>query len=238
VDHFQTTRWSVVLEAREGSERSRRALEKLCRTYRAPVVAFIRSHGIDVVETEDLAQTFLARFIERSLHAQADPQRGRFRAFLLTALKHFLADAVDLRQTIKRGGNVQFRSLDSGIDSQTSLESVVDGDTPERYFDRAWAQAVLHSALRKLRREAKAAGKGALFDTLGEFLIERPDEADYARVAAALGMRRNTLAVAVHRLRSRLRELVHAELAETAADRNDLELELEQFHDSLGALLD
>jgi len=92
--------------------------------------------------------------------------------------------------------------------------------------------------MRKLRREARAAGNGALFDALGEFLIERPDEADYARVAAVLGMRRNTLAVAVHRLRSRLRELVHAELAETAVDRLDLESELKQFHNSLGNLLE
>jgi len=238
VDHFQTTRWSVVLEARADSEQSRRALEKLCRTYRAPVVAYIRSHGVAGVEAEDLTQTFFSRFIERSLHAQADPERGRFRAFLLTALKHFLADASDIAQTIKRGGNVQFRSLDSAINSQASLESVADRQTPEQYFDRAWAQAVLHSAMRKLRREARAAGKGALFDALGEFLIERPDEADYARVAAVLGMRRNTLAVAVHRLRSRLRELVHAELAETAVDRLDLELELKQFHNSLGNLLE
>jgi Sigma-70 region 2 len=113
LDQFQTTRWSLVLEARADDARSRLALEKLCRTYRAPVLAYIRGHGASADEAEDLAQSFFARFIDRAFHAHADPARGRFRAFLLTALKHFLADARDHVNALKRGGNVQIRSLDS-----------------------------------------------------------------------------------------------------------------------------
>lgn len=237
MDQFQTTRWSLVLEARADDARSRLALEKLCRAYRAPVLAYIRGHGATGDEAEDLAQSFFTRFIDRAFHANADPARGRFRAFLLTALKNFLADARDHVNALKRGGNVQIRSLDSLTNSQTGLAGLTASETPDQAFDRVWAQAVLHAAMRKLRAEAKTNGKVGLFEALAEFLIEPPDEADYARVAEALGMRRNTLAVAVHRMRGRLRELVCRELAETAADGADLEIELGQLRNSLGGVL-
>ena len=152
-------------------------------------------------------------------------------------LKHFPADSHDEISALKRGGNIRFRSLDSGTSSQPAMEPLADFQTPEQVFDRVWAQAVLQAAMGKLRREARNAGKGDLFDALCEFLIERPDEADYARVAESLGMRRNTLAVAVHRLRGRLRELVCRELADTAAEGEDLEQELQQLRHSLGELL-
>ena len=237
MDHFQTTRWSMVLGARAEDAQSRLALEKLCRTYRAPVLAYIRGRGVGADEAEDLAQTFFARFIERAVHAHADPARGRFRAFLLTALKHFLADAKDEAHAAKRGGRIQFRSLDSMSNNPSSLDGIPDGQTPEQVFDRAWAQAILQAAMRNLRREARLAGKAALFSALAEFLIERPDGADYERIAETLGMRRNTLAVAVHRMRARLRELVAQELAQTAADETDLETEMTELRNSLGALL-
>ena len=238
LSQFQTTRWSLVLEARENDAGSRKALASLCRTYRPPVVAYIRGRGAAADDAEDLAQAFFTRFIERAFHARADPARGRFRAFLLTALKHFLADARAETKAIKHGGKILFRSLDSLTGSHADMEYVAAGETPDEAFDRAWAQALLQSALRKLRNEARTAGKSALFDALSEFLIERPDEADYIRVAARLGMRRNTLAVAVHRMRSRLRELVCRELSDTAAVDADLEVELDQLRNSLGGLLD
>lgn len=237
LSQFQTTRWSLVLEAREQNGRSREALESLCRTYRPPVIAYIRGRGANADEAEDLAQTFFTRFVERAFHVRADPARGRFRAFLLTALKNFLADASAEANAAKRGGGIHFRSLDSATNSQSGLEATANDEQPDYMFDRAWAHAVLESALRRLREEARASGKAALFDALGEFLIERPDEDDYARVAQALAMRRNTLAVAVHRLRNRLRELVLQELAETAADNDDLEAEMTQLRDSLGGVL-
>jgi len=226
-----------VLAARADTMESRQALDALCRTYRSPVLTYVRGRGYSAEEAEDLAQTFFTRFIERAFHAHADPARGRFRAFLLTSLKHFLNDANDAACAVKRGGEVYLRSLSSLAGGDDYLSSVEDTETPERAFERAWAHSVLQIALDRLRAEASAAGKSGLFDHLLEFLIERPDDVDYARVANDLNLRRNTVAVAVHRLRHRMRALVCEELAHTAADDEDLEQELKELHHSLGAVI-
>jgi RNA polymerase sigma factor (sigma-70 family) len=234
VNRFQTTRWSMVLEARGGSDAARRALEELCRTYRAPVIGYILARVHHPEESEDLAQAFFARFIEHAYHANADPTRGSFRAFLLTALKRFLADSSESTRALKRGGNIQFQALDS-ITPGTA-EGGVEAETPEHVFERAWAEAILRAAMRKLRAETAAAGKSALFDQMAEFLIERPSDSDYTRIADAFNMRRNTIAVAAHRLRLRLRELVREEMADTTADDTGLDGELDQLRKSLPAL--
>jgi len=228
---FDTTRWSVVLRARGEPADARAALEVLCRTYRPPVLAFVRSKGYAADVAEDLAQAFFTRFLERGWHSAADPGRGRFRSFLLTTLKRFLIDADVEAAALKRGGAYRFESLDldDSIGPGTS-------ESPERVFERAWAHAVLDAAFARLRGEAERAGKLALFERLSEFLIEPPDDADYARVAAELNLRRNTLAVAVHRLRHRLRELVRAELMETTTDDAELEDELRLLRSSMAAL--
>jgi RNA polymerase sigma-70 factor (ECF subfamily) len=228
MNRFQTTRWSIVLDARKDPDQARRALESLCRTYRPPVYAYILGHHYTTESAEDLTQAFFARFIEQSYHLKADPLRGRFRAFLLTALKRFLGDVLDQEKTIKRGGHAQVRSLDS----VTGDSGLLDRATPEFAFHRSWAHTVVKNALRKLRDEAKAAGKAELFDALSVFIAERPDDADYERVAAKFGMRRNTLAVAVHRLRQRLRELIREQLAETSADNAELEHEMHELGQS------
>jgi RNA polymerase sigma-70 factor (ECF subfamily) len=237
VNRFQTTRWSLVLAARTDSAESRQALDMLCRTYRAPVLAYVRGRGYSPEEAEDLAQTFFTRFIERAFHAHADPARGRFRAFLLTALKHFLNDANDATRALKRGGEFHVRSLSSLVGGDESLTRIEDVETPERAFERAWAHSVLQTALNRLHQEAREAGKSELFGHLREFLIERPDDVDYARAASNLNLRRNTVAVAVHRLRHRLRALVCEELAHTAVDDGDFEQELEELRLSLGAVI-
>ncbi len=237
MNRFQTTRWSLVLAARSDSTESRLALDALCRTYRAPVLAYIRGRGYSADEAEDLAQTFFTRFIERAFHAHADPSRGRFRAFLLTALKNFLSDANEAARAAKRGGKVHVGSLNSLARGGDNISQLQDAQTPERAFELAWAHSVLQTALDRLRDEAGAAGKSDLFDQLREYLIERPDDVDYARVANDLQLRRNTVAVAVHRLRHRLRALVCDELAHTAADDEDLEQELEELRHSLGTVI-
>ncbi|MEP6484203.1 MAG: hypothetical protein ABJB01_07120, partial [Rudaea sp.] len=183
---------------------------------------------------EDLTQSFFTRFIERADHARADPTRGSFRAFLLVTLKHFLNDAGDHAHAIKRGGQIKFHSLDSCAEHNAEPEH---HDSPDHVFERAWAQAVLDSAMRTLRAEAKAAGKAALFDQLREFLIERPLESDYARVAEAFNLRRNTLAVSVHRLRQRLSEIVRNELTDTTEDVENLNQEFDAVRKSLGAVM-
>lgn len=229
---FDTTQWSLILRARGDAGDARGALESLCARYRPSILAYIRGHGYAGDVAEDLTQAFFTRFLEQAWHAHADPARGRFRAFLLTAIKRFLINADEEAHAAKRGGRVRIESFDAATVDLATADA-----GPERAFERAWALVVLETALRRLREEAREGGKGDLFDHLREFLTEAPDAADYERVAAALGLRRNTLAVAVHRLRHRLRELVRDELAQTSAARADLDLELRDLRDALGNVL-
>jgi RNA polymerase sigma-70 factor (ECF subfamily) len=231
MSRFDTTQWSMVLGAQGSGVDARAALESLCRTYRPPVLAYICGRGYPNDIAEDLTQSFFARFLELGHYAQPDPSRGRFRAYLLTSIKHFLINAEVESHRVKRGGRVQFESIDAH-----AADAVLpaDANDPERAFEQAWALAVLEAALRRLRKETQLAGRGELFDHLRDFLAEQPDEEDYARVAAALNMRRNTVAVSVHRLRHRLRTLVREEVAETAADHGALELELRELRNALG----
>jgi RNA polymerase sigma-70 factor (ECF subfamily) len=228
---FDTTRWSIVLRARGEPADARAALEQLCRTYRPPVLAFVRYRGYPADAAEDLTQAFFARFLERAWYSSADPERGRFRSFLLTALKRFLIDADAEAATLKRGGGFRFELLDDDAGCADAT-----GETPDAAFEREWAHAVLRVALARLRAEAEQAGKLELFQRLGEFLIERPDEAEYARAAEDLHLRRNTLAVAVHRMRHRLRDLVREELMETTSNRTELEEELRTLRGSMQGL--
>lgn len=226
---FETTRWSVVLQARGQPAVARAALETLCRTYRPPVLAYVRRHVHAADAAEDLTQAFFTRFLEQAWHTRADPRRGRFRAFLLTALKRFLVDVHIEAAALKRGGGVRFESLDAD-----GAPALAGGDSPEREFDRVWAGAVLDAAFTHLRVEAGQAGKLPLFERLSEFLVEPPDSLDYERAAAELGLRQNTLAVAVCRLRRRLRELVLDELTATTAGRADMDAELQALREALG----
>ena len=232
MSRFDTTRWSVVLRAGSEPADARGALETLCRTYREPVLAFIRHKGYAPDVAEDLAQAFFARFLERAWYANADPERGRFRSFLLTVLKRFLIDADSEAAALKRGGAFRFESFEG----DDAAHAASDRGTPECEYERAWAHAVLDAALARLRSEAAYAGKLALFERLSEFLFEAPDASDYARAAEDLHLRRNTLAVTVHRLRQRLRELVREELADTTDGRAALDAELHVLRDALGQM--
>ena len=231
VAKFDTTRWSIVLQARDATPGTGSALAMLCLTYRPPVLAYIRRRGYAPDQAEDLTQAFFTQFIERAWHVGADPARGRFRAYLLTAVKRFLIDRNIEAHRLKRGGGMQFEDLSD----EASLDLASD-ETPDAAFDRDWAIAVVDAAMTRLREEAERAGKLALFEHLSEFVAERPDESEYARLAGALGMRRNTLAVAVHRMRARLRDLVREEVAQTAVDPDTLADELRDLRDAFGHL--
>jgi RNA polymerase sigma-70 factor (ECF subfamily) len=232
---FDSTQWSLVLCAGNAGADARRALDTLCRTYRPPVLAYIRSRGRSPELAEDLTQAFFADFIERASHADANPDRGRFRNFLLVALKRFLINADAQERAQKRGGGVAAEQLLEN--SRSVAEAMIDAQTPERAFERSWALAVLDCAMHRLREEAHTAGKGELFEQLREFLAESPDEADYDRAAQALNLRRNTLAVAVHRMRHRLRELVRLELAQTTASRAEMETELRELRGTFASVM-
>ncbi len=222
MSRFQTTRWSLIAAAaHETPEHPRPALEQLCRAYRPPVLAYIRRCGQPVNDAEDLAQAFFLRFLERGWYAEADPHRGRFRALLLTALRHFLTDAHAHATALARGGGARFAD---------GLEQVADtGDTPEQAFDRAWLGTVLARAMDTLQREWTLAGKHAQFRQLAPLLVERPEGDALRRIAAEQGQRSNSLAVQVHRMRKRLRQLVRLELLRTVGSPEALERELAEL---------
>lgn len=227
---FQTTRWSLVLDARGASAEATRALEELCRIYRPPVLAYVRRHGHSASEAEDLTQAFFEQLLRARTFAAADRARGRLRVFLRVALNHFLVNQAAMAQAAKRGGGQRPASLDA---QPGSCIEPAHGDTPDAVFEREWAATVLREALLRLEAEV-APGKRELFLALRPFLLEPPCADDYARVAERLGLRRNTIAVGIHRLRQRLHEVVRAELRETVADPAAVDTELDVLRDALG----
>ena len=223
-DRFDTTRWSLVLHAGADGAGARAALDVLCRTYRPPVLAYVRARPQTRDQADDLTQAFFAHLLEHRLAARADPERGKFRAFLLTSLKHFLANERERAATQRRGGGSVTLSLE---------REPIDDDGPEQAFEREWAQAVLREALLHLHEETQRSGKQALFARLKPYLLETPDEVAYDGIAAQFGMRRNTVAVAVHRMRSRLQELVRQVVADTVGDDPQTEQELRHMRSIL-----
>lgn len=218
---FRTTRWSLVIGTRTDSVRGRAALDTLCRTYRSPVMAYLRAQGHPPGDADDLTQAFFEQLLLRRMHAAADPGRGRFRTFLLTSLQHFLANERERAAAARRGGGQVVVPLELVAEPRAGA-----GASPEAAFERDFALTVVARALERLRGEAVRAGKAALFEQIHPFLLEPPDPSEYAAVAERLGLRRNTLAVAIHRLRSRLREMVRAELRDTVDDEDAMELEM------------
>jgi RNA polymerase sigma factor (sigma-70 family) len=225
---FATTRWSVVLHAgRAGSHASAHdALARLCRTYWFPLYAHVRRRGFSSHDAEDLTQEFFARLLARQSIAQADPARGRFRAFILTALNHFLADEWDRIRAEKRGGTCERLSLDMAGAEDRFAQVVDPVAPPDRMFDREWALAVLRTVLAQLETEYAAAGKADLFAALKPTLTGARDSQPYARLAMQLGRNENAVKVAVHRLRQRYRALLQAEIADTVASGADANAEL------------
>jgi RNA polymerase sigma-70 factor (ECF subfamily) len=222
---FATTRWSLILDARTGPEAGRVALEQICRDYRQPVLSYVKRHGYAPADAEDLTQDFFARLLEQGWHARADPSRGRFRSYMLSALRHFISDARDSAGAQKRGGGQQHISTDESFATLAAPGS----ESPEQAFTRHWMKTVIERATRKLEREAASAGKQELYRQLNGFLGEKPDASVYKALGEKLGMRPNTIAVGVHRMRLRLRELVREELRQTVADSASLDEELREL---------
>lgn len=219
---FETTRWSLILAARGDSRDTRAALEHLCHAYRKPVLAYVRRQVDDRDLADDLTQAFFVSFLENRIDTRTDPADGRFRNFLLASLRNFLANARDSANTLKRGGGTCTVTL--GDDEENA--PLDPNESPEQAYERAWAMTVLAHAVTRLRQESVDSGKQEIFDCLCEFLIEPPEPARYEILSRQLGMRRNTVAVTVHRLRERLRELVRLELAETVSDSQILDDEM------------
>jgi RNA polymerase sigma factor (sigma-70 family) len=215
------TRWTLVLRARGGSETAQAALGELCEAYYAPVLAFIRHDGRDEEAARDLTQEFFARLLARRGLDTVEPGRGRFRSFLLGAVKHFLADQRDRARAGKRGGGQSPVSIEGGTGADTTAElQIADASSPlpDTAFDRQWAQTLVKRAIDVLAGEFAAAGKAGQFDTLKPWLLGEVPALSQTEVGEALGLSEGAVKVAVHRMRKRCRELVKAEIAQTVGD--------------------
>jgi RNA polymerase sigma-70 factor (ECF subfamily) len=224
---FATTHWSIVLAAaREGRPEARAALATLCETYWYPLYAYVRRLGHETEEARDLTQGFFAVLLEKRYVKAADRERGRFRSFLLTALKRFLSKERDRAHALKRGGKAGPISLDLGSgDGRYALEPSHDV-TAEAIYERRWALTVLDGVIAELRQKYADAGKAGLFDRLKTFLTGEGGASPYEGVARELEMGEGAVKVAVHRLRRRYRDLLRAEIARTVADTEEVEDEL------------
>jgi RNA polymerase sigma-70 factor (ECF subfamily) len=224
--HFCTTHWSLVLAAgRTDSTRARQALESLCQTYWYPLYAFVRRLGHSPHDAEDLVQAFFAQCLGKNYLAAADQDRGRFRSFLLLALKRFLANEWDKSRARKRGGSAPAVPLDALTPEQRYALEPADHLTPDRLFERRWALTLLEKVLSRLRGEHAEAGRSAAFDALKEALVPGSGGPPYLELAARLGMTEAAVKVAVHRLRRRYRHLLEAEIANTVASPEEVAAE-------------
>lgn len=224
---FVTTPWTEVIRAGEqNAPGAREALEHLCRLYWYPVYAHIRHNSRDPHDAQDLTQEFFRLLIEKNYLGAADRQRGRFRSFLLVAVKRFLINAHKHASRLKRGGGQSLVSLDAELAESLFEADLATGLSPDQIFDRRWAQAILEQATAQLKQEYTAAGKAALFDALSGFLAEESRFGDYADVAQRLGMTASTVAVTVHRLRHRYRQLLRDAVRPTVADAEEVDEEV------------
>jgi RNA polymerase sigma factor (sigma-70 family) len=224
-DYFATTRWTVVLAAgAQSTPQADVALEELCRTYWYPLYAYTRRHGHSHEDAEDLAQSFFARFLQKNYLEKLRGEHGKFRAFLLASLKHFLANEWDRSQRQKRGGGIPPLSLDwHDADTRYQIEPA-DNLTPDKIYDRAWAVTHLERVIAHLRQENTA--NLQLFDQLKPFLTMGRGEIPYAQAATATGQTEGAVRVAVHRLRRRYRELLRQEISQTLSDPAQVEEEM------------
>ena len=206
--NFLTTQWGLVAAASaQGSAEARDALEEFYRHYCYPVYAFIRRRGYGRQDAQDLTQDFFVHLLEKGTLGRADPQRGRFRNFLLGALDHFLAHAAERACAGKRGGGCQWVFLDDDTAENRYQLAAPEGVTAEKVFEARWAAAIVDSAFARLRDELESEGKRHLFEALQGFLLGREDSS-YEQVADALGLSLGTLKTAIHRLRGRYRVLL------------------------------
>lgn len=232
---FHTTRWSLVLQAQAGSERDvETSLETLCRQYWPPLYAFVRGRGHSPHDAQDLTQEFFSRLLAKNWLSAADPTRGRFRSFLLMAMKRFLANEWDHIQAQKRGGGAHRFELDPQQLAEIPVPDSASAD-PIALYDRQWALALLKRVMQRLRGEHVAAGREKEYEHLKPSLVAERGETDYDELATALQMSAVSARSAVHRLRKRFREIFREEVAATVEKDADIEDEMRAVITALGA---
>jgi RNA polymerase sigma factor (sigma-70 family) len=229
---FPTTRWTLVVAAgAPGRKEARSALVSLCQNYWYPLYAYLRRRGHPVDQAQDLTQEFFVRLLEGRYLDRADPEKGRFRSFLLTSLKFFVADEQDRYRAQKRGGGMVL-SLNVSSGEERYQREPAHHETPERIFERRWALSILDRVMEKLRDEFLHHGSPGHFDRLKVFLLGQCDT-PYASLAREMNTSEGALKTAIHRLRKRYRELFRQEIADTIADPAEVDSELRYLADVL-----
>jgi len=223
---FPSTIWSLVLKSGTGPGRSA-ALEDLCRAYWPPLYSFLRRKGHSQHDAEDLVQGFLARLLAREDLGDVSPEKGRFRTFLLTALRNFTIKQALYEKALKRGGGQALIPFNAEEAERLYGEDLC-ANSPEAAFDRRFALAVFARAFTTLRQEHRARGKEEFFATLAPFLDGAEPEG-YEQAGAKLAMAPGTVAVAIHRMRGRLRELLRSEVRQLCSSAADEEQELKHL---------
>ena len=227
---FRTTHWSVVLTARaDDSSQAADALSQLCRTYWYPLYAYIRRRGHDPHDAQDLTQEFFARLLERNFLAAVRQERGKFRWFLLSALKRFLANEWNRDHAAKRGSGHAVVSLDEETAEGRYRYEVADQTTPDMLYDQSWAMTVLEQAQDQLQREYEAGSRGPIFEQLKVFLSGDRAPISHTEAGAVLGMNEGAVKVAVHRLRQRYRDCLRKQIAQTVSTPAEVDDEIRQL---------
>lgn len=233
-ESLPTTHWSLVLAAgRRSALQGQQALETLCRRYWSPLYAYLRRRLVDPVEAQDVTQAFFTELLDKGYLRMATPERGRFRAFLLTACQHFLNKHWAKAKAQKRGGGRKPFSLDFATTDSRLKRLAATDRTPEQEYDRQWALGLLAWVLDELERIYTQAGNSQLFATLKPFLLGEQGELTYAAVAPQLGLSEAAVKMAASRLRRRYRELLRAEIAQTVANPDEVEDEIRHLFSAL-----
>jgi DNA-directed RNA polymerase specialized sigma24 family protein len=237
---FASTRWTIVLEAGKSQtppDEALSALSELCRIYWRPIFLFLRRQGSNLEDAQDLTQGFFAHLIESRAYARADPEKGRFRSFLLGALKHFVAHARAHGRTQKRGEGMILAQLDTAAIAQADARAVsVPAWSAEHVYEREWAETLLRQALNRLSEECALAGKDDLFEQLNSHLSVTSEAAvPYDELSLRLGRPIATLRSDVARLRSRYRTILREEVRGTVAEASEVDAELRHLCEVLAA---
>jgi RNA polymerase sigma factor (sigma-70 family) len=233
---FVTTHWSVVLAAAdEESSIAQNALQQLCHAYWYPLYAYVRRRGYAPEDAQDLTQEFFLRLLRKRSFTTADPNKGRFRAFLLGALKHFLADAQDRAATLKRGGGKPVVSWEQDLAEDRFIREPADEASPDRLFERRWALTVLDRAFARLEQRYRAGGRSELLNELRGYITTDTQRPTYAEAAEKLQMTESAVASAVFRLRQSYHELVREEVAQTVSSPSELDEEIRHLMGLFGS---
>jgi len=235
---FRTTRWTLVLRAQGDAPEAHAALGELCEAYWTPVFRFLRREGRDEDAARELTQEFFSRLLAGAGIQKADPVRGRFRSYLLGALKHFLADQKRHEGRLKRGGNVDVQSIDGNEASDTSPGLQVpdpSATVSDTWFDRQWALAIMDRSLHSVEVEFKSGGRERQFEVLKPWLMGDAEGLSQSDAATQLDLSAGAVKVAVHRLRKSFRAAVRAEIAQTVTEPDEVDAELRYLVQVLGS---